>query len=120
MRWSMAWVYLPTRNYFLWLALTTFAIRQQILKGMAVLPTDLVTWTPRGANGVAIKVADKTLLRAAAAIGPTSLLEWLTLWVAERTVAVFKHLNRRANTASTTPRPIMAAADHRTVNEVGA
>jgi hypothetical protein len=113
-------MYLPTRNYFFRLALTTFAVQQQILKGMAVLPADLVTWTLRGANRIAVKVADKTLLRAAAAIGPTSLLEWLTLWVAERTVAVFKHLNRRANTARTAPRPIMAAADHRTVNEVGA
>jgi hypothetical protein len=87
---------------------------------MAVLPSDLVAWTLRGANRVAIKVADMTALRAAAAIGPTSLLEWLTLWVAERTVAAYKHLNRRANTARTQPRPIMAAANHRTVNEVGA
>jgi hypothetical protein len=91
-------MYLPTRNYFLRLALTTFAAQQRILKGMAVPPTDLVAWTLRGANRVAIKVADMTLLRAAAAIGPTSLLEWLTLWVVERTVVVFRHLNRRANT----------------------
>jgi hypothetical protein len=87
---------------------------------MAVLPADLVTWTLRGANRVAIKVADMTLLRATAAIGPTSLLEWLTLWVAERTVVVFKHLNRRTNTARTAPRPITTAADQRMVNEVGA
>ena len=113
-------MYLPTRNYFLRLALTTFAVQQQILKGMAVHPADLVTWMLRGANRVAIKVADLTLLRAVGAIGPTSLLEWLTLWVAERTVAVFKHLNRRANTATTAPRPIMTAADRHIVNEVGA
>jgi hypothetical protein len=87
---------------------------------MAVLPADLVTWTLRGANRVAIKVAEMTLLRAAAAIGPTSLLEWLTLWAAERTVAVFKHLTRRANTARTAPRPIMTAADRHMANEVGA
>ena len=117
-RWQ--WMYLPTRNYFLRLALTTFAVQQQILKGMAALPSELVTWALRGANRVAIKVADMTLLRAAGAIGPTSLLEWLTLWVAERTVAVFKHLNRRANTARTAPRPIMTAADRHLVNEVGA
>jgi hypothetical protein len=113
-------IYLPARNYFFRLALTTLAVQQQILKGMAVLPADLVTWTLRGANRVAIKVADMTLLRTAAAIGPTSLLEWLTLWVAERTVAVFKHLNRRANTARTAPRPNVTAADRHTVNEVGA
>jgi hypothetical protein len=113
-------MYLPTRNYFFRLALTTFAAQQQILNGMAVLPADLVAWTLRGANRVAIKVADLTAWRAAAAIGPTSLLEWLTLWVAERTVAVFKHLNQRANTARTAPRPIMTAADRHLVNEVGA
>jgi hypothetical protein len=113
-------MYLPTRKYFFRLALTTFAVQQQILKGMAALPSELVTWALRGANRVAIKVADMTLLRAAGAIGPTSLLEWLTLWVAERTVAVFKHLNRRANTARTVPRPIMTAADRHTLNEVRA
>ena len=117
-RWQ--WMYLPARNYFFGLALTTFAVRQQILKGMAVLPADLVTWTLQGANRVAIKAADMTMLRAAVAFGPTSLLEWLTLWVAERTVAVFKHLNRRANTARTAPRPNVTAADRHTVNEVGA
>ena len=117
-RWQ--WMYLPTRNSFFRLALTTFAVQQQILNGMAVHPADLVTWMLRGANRVAIKVADLTLLRAAGAIGPTSLLEWLTLWVAERTVAVFKHLNQRANTARTAPRPIMPAADRHLVNEVGA
>jgi hypothetical protein len=113
-------MYLPTRNDLFRQALTTFSVQQQILKGMAVLPADLVSWTLRGANRVAIKVADMTLLRAAAAIGPTSLLEWLTLWVAERTVAAFKHLNRRANTARTAPRPIMAAADRHIAKEVGA
>jgi len=107
-RWQ--WMYLPARNYFFGLALTTFAVQQQILKGMAVLPADLVTWTLQGANRVAIKAADMTMLRAAVAFGPTSLLEWLTLWVAERTVAVFKHFNRRAKTAT----------DQRMLNEVGA
>jgi hypothetical protein len=71
-------------------------------KGMAVL-SDLVIWTLRAADRVAIKVADITLLRAAAAISPTSLLEWLTLWVAVRTVVVCEHPNRRANTARTAP-----------------
>jgi hypothetical protein len=113
-------MYLPTRNYFFRLALTTFAVQQQILKGMAVLPSDLVTWTLRAANRVGIKVADITLLRAAAAISPTSLLEWLTLWVAERTVVGFEHLNRRASTARIAPRPITTATDQRMVNEVGA
>jgi hypothetical protein len=113
-------MYLPARNYFFRLALTTLAVQQQILKGMAVLPADLITWTLRGANRVAIKMADMTVLRSAAAIGPTSLLEWLTLWVAERTVAVFQHLSRRANAPRTAPRPIMTAADRPMVNEVGA
>jgi hypothetical protein len=78
-------MYLPTRNYFFRPAVTTLFVQQQILKGMAVLPSDLVTWTLRSA------------------ISPTSLLKWLTLWVAERTVVVFEHLNRRANTARTAP-----------------
>jgi hypothetical protein len=97
------WMYLPARNYFFRLALATSAVQQQILKGMAVLPSDLVTWTLRGANRVAVKVADLILLRAGATISPTSLLEWLTLCVAERTVGIFEHLNRHANTARTAP-----------------
>ena len=49
---------MPTRNYFFRLALTTFGVQQQTLKGMAVPP------------------ADVTLLRTAAPTGPTRLLGW--------------------------------------------
>jgi hypothetical protein len=85
---------------------------------MALPPCNLLNRKLLGTSRFATKAADLTFSRTAAAIGPTSLLEWLTLWVAERTVAVFGHLNRRANT--TASRPIVAAADHRTVSEVGA
>jgi hypothetical protein len=66
---------------------------------MTVLPCDLVTQTLRGASRVATKVADLTLSRTAAAISPAGLIsvEWLRLWVAERTIVVCEHLNRHAH-----------------------
>jgi hypothetical protein len=102
------WMYMPTRNCFFRLALTTFGVQQQILNGMAVPP--LTRLPGRGAKRVAFKVADVTLLRTAAPTGPTRLLGWLTLWLAKRTVVVVKHLNRRANTTT----------DQRMVNEAAA
>jgi hypothetical protein len=53
---------------------------------MAVLPSDLVTSTLRGAGRVAIRAADLTLSRAAVAMSAAGLVEWLTLLAADRAV----------------------------------
>jgi hypothetical protein len=72
---------------------------------MALHTCNRLNRTLRGACRVATKAADLTLWRTAAAISPAGLIsvEWLRLWVAERTVAVFEHLNRQADTATTAP-----------------
>jgi hypothetical protein len=72
---------------------------------MGLLPCNLLNRTLRGASRFATKAADLTLLRAAAAISPVGLIsvEWLRLWVAERTVAIYEHLNRHADTVRTAP-----------------
>jgi hypothetical protein len=72
---------------------------------MALLPCNLLNRTLRGASRVATKAADLTWSRTAAAISPAGLIsvEWLRLWVAERTVVVFEHLNRQADTVTTAP-----------------
>jgi hypothetical protein len=70
---------------------------------MAVLPSDLVTPTLRGAGRVAIKAADLTLSRAAVAMSAAGLVEWLTLLAADRAVVVFEHLNRHSDTERAAP-----------------
>jgi hypothetical protein len=72
---------------------------------MALLPRNLLNRTLRGASRVASKAADLTLSRPAAAISPAALIsvEWLRLWVAERTAVAFAHLNPHADTATTAP-----------------
>src|ERR1700758_49705 len=74
-------------------------------KDMALLPRNVLNRTIRGASRVASKAADLTLSRPAAAISPAALIsvEWLRLWVAERTVVVFEHLNPHADTVTTAP-----------------
>jgi hypothetical protein len=74
-------------------------------EGMALFPRNLLSRTLRGAGRVATKAADLTLSRPAAAISPAALIsvEWLRLWVAERTVVVFEHLNPSADTVRTGP-----------------
>ena len=73
---------------------------------MAVRPTDLVTSKLRGANRVAIKVADLTLSSAAVAMSAAGLVEWLTL-LADRAVVVLEHPNRHSDAERAAP-----PADH--------
>src|SRR5246127_453686 len=74
-------------------------------KEMALLPRNLLNRTLRGASRVASKAADLTLSRPAAAISPAALIsvEWLRLWVAERTAVAFEHLNPHADAVTTAP-----------------
>jgi hypothetical protein len=74
-------------------------------KDMALLARNLLNRTLRSASRVASKATDLTLSRPAAAISPAVLIsvEWLRLWVAERTVVVFEHLNQQADTVTTAP-----------------
>ena len=70
-----------------------------------MLSCNLLNRTLRGASRVANKAADLTLSRTAAAISPVGLIsvEWLRLWVAERTFAIHEHLNRHADTLTMAP-----------------
>ena len=70
---------------------------------MAVRPTDLVTSKLRGANRVAIKVADLTLSSAAVAMSAAGLVEWLTLLAADRAVVILEHLNRHSDAERAAP-----------------
>ena len=72
-------------------------------KDMAVRPTDLVTSKLRGANRVAIKVADLTLSSAAVAMSAAGLVEWLTLLAADRAVVILEHLNRHSDAERAAP-----------------
>jgi hypothetical protein len=72
---------------------------------MALLPRNVLNRTIRGASRVASKAADLTLSRPAAAISPAALIsvEWLRLWVAERTLAIVEHLDPHGDTLTTAP-----------------
>jgi len=105
MRWIMAVDVLASQQLILPASRDDIGCLTIDSKYMALLPRNLLNRTLRGASRVASKTADLTLSRPAAAISPAALIsvEWLRLWVAERTVVAFEHLNPHADTVTTAP-----------------